>query len=148
MKRSASEILRNLEMRIAKLERSAIDLRMNPVKKGESMQEVINAVVSGDLELSELSDFAVNTLRSRYESLLTARLKKEYEEKLSQINPSADLGIAMKWYGQKMRGEVAGVESFLKFMKLKNESGIRLNPGMKYYLYQALIANKTLRLPK
>tara|TARA_B100000900_G_C20285579_1_gene595905 strand:- start:126 stop:569 length:444 start_codon:yes stop_codon:yes gene_type:complete len=147
MKRSASEILRNLESRIARLERSAVNLRMNPVKKSEGMQEVINAVVNGDLELSELSDFAVNTLRSQYEGLFKARLKKEYEEKVSQINPSADLGIAIKWYAKKMRGEVAGVDSFIKFMRLKNESGIRLNPGMKYYLYQALIANKTLRLP-
>lgn len=148
MRKTASQILRHLERRIARLEKSAVNLRMNPIKKSEGMQEVINAIVNGDLELHELSDFAVNTLRSQYESLKQVRLKKEYEEKLSQINPSADLGIAMKWYGQKMRGEVAGVESFLKFMKLKNESGIRLNPGMKYYLYQALIANKTLRLPK
>jgi hypothetical protein len=147
MKKSASEILRNLEMRIANLEKSAVNLRMNPVKKSEGMQEVVDAIVDGSLELHELSDFAVNTLRGHYESLLKARLKKEYEEKVSQINPSADLGIALNWYGQKMRGEVAGVDSFIKFMRLKNGSGIRLNPGMKYYLYQALIANKTLRLP-
>ena len=89
----------------------------------------------------------MNTLRDHYRSLKEMRLKREYEEKVSQINPSADLGIALNWYARKMRGEVAGSISFKKFMKLKNESGIRLNNGMKYYLYQALIANKTLRLP-
>ena len=147
MKRSASSVLRNLEMRIARLEKSAVNLRMNPAKKSDGIQEVVDALKDGSLEYHDLSDFAVNTLRDHYRSLKEVSLKREYEEKVSQINPSADLGIALNWYARKMRGEVAGAISFKKFMKLKNESGIRLNNGMKYYLYQALIANKTLRLP-
>lgn len=147
MKRSVSEIINNLEMRIARLEKSAVNLRMNPAKKSDGIQEVVDALKDGSLEYHELSDFAVNTLRDHYQSLKEVSLKREYEEKVSQINPSADLGIALKWYASKMRGEFAGAISFKKFMKLKNESGIRLNNGMKYYLYQALIANKTLRLP-
>ena len=127
--------------------KSAVNLRMNPAKKSEGIQDVVEALKDGSLEYHELSDFAVNTLRDHYRSLKEVRLKREYEEKVSQINPSADLGIALNWYAGKMRGEVAGSISFKKFMKLKNESGIPLNNGMKYYLYQALIANKTLRLP-
>ena len=127
--------------------KSAVNLRMNPAKKIEGIQEVVDALKDGSLEYYDLSDFAVNTLREHYRSLKQVSLKREYEEKVSQINPSADLGIALNWYAGKMRGEVAGPISFKKFMKLKNESGIRLNNGIKYYLYQALIANKTLRLP-
>ena len=147
MRRTASEVIRSLEARVARLERKSVNLRMNPAKKSEGIQEVVNALLGGDLQLHELSDFSVNTLRDQYQSLKETSLRRECEEKISQINPSADLGIALNWYAGKMRGEVAGAVSFKKFMKLKNESGIRLTNGMKYYLYQALIANRTLRLP-
>jgi hypothetical protein len=149
MRRSASEVIRELEMRIARLEKSAVNLRMNPAKKSESIQEVIDALKDGSLEYHDLSDFAVNTLRDNYQSLKEVRLRKEYEQKLSEINPSADLGLLIKWYARQMRGEVAGEASFRKFMKLRPDVdlGIPLHSSIKYYLYQALIANKTLRLP-
>ena len=149
MRKSASEVIRNLERRIARLEKSAVNLRMNPAKKSEGIQEVVDALKDGSLEYHELSDFAVNTLRDNYRSLKEVRLKREYEQKLSEINPSADLGLLVNWYARKMRGDVAGEASFKKFMKLKPDVdlGIALHSSIKYYLYQALIANKTLRLP-
>jgi hypothetical protein len=149
MRRSASEVIRTLEMRIARLERKSVNLRMNPAKKSDGIQEVVDALLDGSLEYHELSDFAVNTLRDHYQSLKEVRLKREYEEKVSQINPSADLGKLLNWYARKMSGEVAGVDSFKKFMKLKPDVdlGVALHSSLKYYLYQALIANKTLRLP-
>ena len=149
MRRSASEIIRSLEMRIARLEKSAVNLRMNPASKSSGIEEVIEALKDGSLEYHDLSDFAVNTLRENYRSLKEVRLRKEYEQKLSEINPSADLGKLVNWYARQMRGEVAGEVSFKKFMKLKPDVdlGIALHSSIKYYLYQALIANKTLRLP-
>lgn len=149
MRKSASEMLRELEMRIARLEKSAVDLRMNPAKKSEGIQKVVDALKDGSLEYHELSDFAVNTLRDKYRSLKEVKLRREYEQKLSEINPSADLGLLVNWYARKMRGEVASAESFKKFMKLRPDVdlGVALHSSIKYYLYQALIANKTLRLP-
>lgn len=149
MKRSASEVIRELENRIARLEKSAVNLRMNPASKSSGIEEVIDALKDGSLEYHDLSDFAVNTLRDNYRSLKQVKLKKEYEQKLSEINPSADLGKLVSWYARQMRGEVAGEESFKKFMKLKPDVdlGIPLHSSIKYYLYQALVANKTLRLP-
>ena len=149
MRKSSSEIIRNLERRVARLEKSAVDLRMNPAKKSEGIQKVVDALKDGSLEYHELSDFAVNTLRENYRSLKEVRLRKEYEQKLSEINPSADLGKLVNWYAREMRGDVAGEASFRSFMRLKPDVdlGIALHPSLKYYIYQALIANKTLRLP-
>jgi len=149
MRRSASEIINDLEMRVARLEKSAVNLRMNPAKKSSGIEEVVDALKDGSLNLYELSDFAVNTLRDNYRSLKEVRLRKEYEQKLSEINPSADLRKLHDWYARQMRGDVAGEASFKKFMKLKPDVdlGIPLHSSIKYYLYQALIANQTLRLP-
>ena len=149
MNKNATEMLRELEMRIARLEKSAVDLRMNPSKKSEGIQEVVDALKDGSLEYHELSDFAVNTLRDKYRSLKEVKLKREYEQKLSEINPSADLGLLINWYAREMLGDVVSAKSFKSFMRLKPDVdlGIALHPSLKYYIYQALIANKTLRLP-
>ena len=139
MRRTASEVIRSLEERVARLEKQS----------NQPMQNYIDNMANGTLPTTEASDLAVNQMRDIYERVSTKAIKEEYEAKLDAVRGqiNRDLGVAKAWFAHQVRGQVASIDGLKKFYRIKNESGIPMPKSLRYYMYLALIADGTIRLP-
>lgn len=131
MKRTASEALRNLEMRIARLEKSAFD------SKG-----VLDGTSS--MSLVELSDLAVNRMRYSMDNYQETKILKMLDK--AQTQGQADLRTAMEWSARKVSGQIASNKGLKDFMH-RRDFPVELGREVRYWMYFALIAKGVIKQP-
>ena len=132
MRRSASEIIRNLEMRVARIEKqSAFD------SKG-----VLNGTSS--MSKVELSDLAVNKMRDSMDNYQERKILKMLEE--AQTQGQADLKKAMEWSARKVSGQIASNKGLKDFMHMRGWP-VELGREARYWMYFALIAKGVIKQP-
>ena len=126
------QVIRNLEMRIARLEKqSAFD------SKG-----VLDGTSS--MSLVELSDLAVNRMRDSMDNYQETKILKMLDK--AQTQGKADLKTAMEWSARKVSGQIASNKGLKDFMHMRGWP-VELGREARYWMYFALIAKGVIKQP-
>ena len=133
MRRSASEIIRSLESRIARLENRSSSLNLDGVLDGTSSMSKV-----------ELSDLAVNKMRDSMDNYQERKIQSMVEE--AQDQGQADLKTAMDWSARKVSGQVASKKGLKDFMHMRGWP-VELGREARYWMYFALIAKGVIKQP-